>query len=230
MDTKDTYDVTKFERPSVTVDVLFFTIKEGKLQVLLIKRAAWPYQGFWALPGGFVNMEEDLDVAAAREIYEECGVKDLYLEQLYTFGEPKRDPRTRVITVSYYALAPITDIMKIQNDEVKEAKYFPVDDLPKMAFDHKKIIEVGFNRLRDKVGYSNIVFGLLPEYFPLSEVQNIYEIIYGQKVDKRNFRKWILSSGLLETSGKKLAGQAHRPATLYKFAKREVIFTDRKTT
>ena len=224
MDTKDNYDVTKFERPSVTVDVLFFTIKEGKLQVLLIKRAAWPFEGFWALPGGFVNMKEDLDTAAAREIFEECGVKDLFLEQLYTFGDPKRDPRTRVITVAYYALAPITEINKVQREEVKEARYFPVDELPKMAFDHKKIIEVGFKRLRDKVGYSNIVFGLLPKDFSLSEVQNIYEIIYGHGIDKRNFRKWILASGLLESSGKKLSGEAHRPAELYRFVKREVVF------
>ena len=125
MDTKETYKVSKFERPSVTVDVLFFTIVENKLKVLLIKRAAWPYVGYWALPGGFVDMSEGLDSAAAREIYEECGVKDLFLEQLYTFGEPKRDPRTRVITVAYYALAPSADIKNIQADEVKEAKYFP---------------------------------------------------------------------------------------------------------
>jgi 8-oxo-dGTP diphosphatase len=226
MDTKDTYDVTKFERPSVTVDVLFFTVREGKLQVLLVKRAAWPYKGYWALPGGFVNMKEDLGVAAAREIYEECGVKDLYLEQLYTFGDPKRDPRTRVITVAYYALAPFTEINSIQKEEVKEAEYFPIDELPKMAFDHKNIIEVGFKRLRDKIRYSNVVFGLLPRDFSLSEVQNIYEIIYGHVIDKRNFRKWILSSGLLESTGKKMAGQAHRPALLYKFSKREFVTFD----
>ncbi len=223
MDTKENYDVSKFERPSVTVDVLFFTIIEGKLQVLLIKRAAWPFEGFWALPGGFVSMSEDLDKAAAREIFEECGVKDLFLEQLYTFGEPKRDPRTRVITVAYYALAPSTEIKHVQEDEVKEAKYFPVDNLPKLAFDHKKIIEVGFERLKSKIGYSNIVFGLLPKAFSLSEVQNIYETIYGRKLDKRNFRKWMLSSGLLIATNKKISGLAHRPALLYKFAKREVV-------
>lgn len=226
MDTKETYDVSKFEKPSVTVDVLFFTIKEGKLQVLLIKRAAWPYQGYWALPGGFVGMKEGLAEAAAREIYDECGIKNLFLEQLFTFGEPNRDPRTRVITVTYYALAPSEDIKKIQKDEVKEAKYFPIDSLPKMAFDHKKIIEVGFERLKSKIRYSNIVFGLLPELFSLSEVQNIYEIINGKKVDKRNFRKWMLSSGLLVSTGKKKSGLAHRPALLFKFAKREVVTFD----
>lgn len=226
MDTKETYDVSKFERPSVTVDVLFFTVKDGKLQVLLIKRAAWPFEGYWALPGGFVNMTENLETAAAREIYEECGVKDLFLEQLFTFGDPKRDPRTRVITVAYFALAPSTEIKKIQKEEVKEAKYFPIGDLPKLAFDHKKIVEVGFERLKNKMGYSNIVFGLLPKVFSLSEVQSIYEIIYGRKIDKRNFRKWMLSSGLLVSTGKKLSGMAHRPALLYKFAKREIITID----
>jgi len=226
MDTKETYDISKFDRPSVTVDVLFFTIREGKLQVLLIKRAAWPYQGYWALPGGFVKMDEDLEKAAAREIFDECGVKNLFLEQLYTFGEPKRDPRTRVITVAYYALSPSEDIKKIQADEVKEAKYFPIESLPKLAFDHKKIVEVGFERLKSKIKYSNIVFGLLPNSFSLSEVQNIYEIIFGKKIDKRNFRKWILSSGLLVSTGKKKAGLAHRPALQYKFAKREVVTID----
>lgn len=226
MDTKVTYDVTKFSRPSVTVDVLFFTIKDNKLQVLLIKRAAWPYMGYWALPGGFVRMKEDLDSAAAREIFEECGVKDLFLEQLYTFGDPKRDPRTRVITVAYYALAPETEIKEIQRDEVKEAGYFPVDDLPRMAFDHKQIIQIGFERLKAKIGYSSIAFALLPKQFSLSEIQNVYEIIYGKKIDKRNFRKWILSSGLLASTGKMKKGMAHRPALLYKFEKREILNFD----
>lgn len=226
MDTKVTYDATKFEKPSVTVDVLFFTVKDSKLQVLLIKRAAWPFEGLWALPGGFVRMNEDLDTAAAREISEECGVKNLFLEQLYTFGNPSRDPRTRVITVSYYGLAPFTEIKEIQKEEVREAKYFPIGNLPKMAFDHKQIIKVGFDRLKSKIGYSNIVFGLLPKNFSLLEVQNIYEIINGHKIDKRNFRKWILASGLLISTGKKKAGVAHRPAQLFKFAKREVVTFD----
>ncbi|HSV94794.1 MAG TPA: NUDIX domain-containing protein [Spirochaetia bacterium] len=223
MDTKETYDASKFEKPSVTVDVLFFTIKEGMLQVLLIKRAAWPYDSKWALPGGFVRMNESLDEAAQREICEECGVKNLYLEQLYTFGDPKRDPRTRVITVAYYALAPSTEIKEVQEEEVREAKYFSINDLPKLAFDHKVIIEKGFERLKSKLGYSNIVFGLLPKTFPLSEVQKIYEIIYGRSIDKRNFRKWILSSGLVVSTDKKSAGLAHRPALLYRFVKNEVV-------
>lgn len=223
-DTKDNYDVTKFDRPSVTVDVLFFTVKDNKLQVLLIKRVQWPFEGMWALPGGFVKIDEDLDSAARREVSEECGVTVPFLEQLYTFGEPKRDPRTRVITVAYYALAPYREISHVQTEEVAEARFFSVDELPQMAFDHKLIIEKGFERLRKKIGYSNVAFGLLPEYFSLSEIQRIYEIIYGHSLDKRNFRKWMMSSGLLEETEKKSVGEAHRPALLYRFAKREVVF------
>lgn len=223
-DTKASYDVTKFDRPSVTVDVLFFTIKDEKLQVLLIKRAKWPYKGYWALPGGFVDMDEDLQSAAEREIFEECGVRGLYLEQLYSFGDPNRDPRTRVITVAYYALSPVSNIKNVQKEEVKEARYFPVESLPKMAFDHAKILKLGFERLKSKIGYSNIVFGLLPKEFSLTEVQNIYEVIYSHKVDKRNFRKRMLASGLLVPTGRIKSGKAHRPARLYKFARREVVF------
>lgn len=221
-DTKKTYDVNRFERPSVTVDVLFFTIKEGVLHVLLIKRAAWPYKGYWALPGGFVSMSENLEEAAKREIFEECGVRDLFLEQLYTFGNPKRDPRTRVITVAYFALAPFEEIQKLSGEEVREVRYFPVSSLPKLAFDHKEIVMTGLERLKNKIGYSNIVFGLLPDKFSLSEVQRVYEVIYGRKIDKRNFRKWILSTGLLVSTGKRNIGQAYRPALMYRFAKREI--------
>ena len=169
-------------------------------------------------------MDEDLDTAAKREIKEECGIEPPFLEQLYTFGDPKRDPRTRVITVAYYALAPYQEIKSVQKDEVVEAKFFAVDQLPEMAFDHKEIVVKGFERLRKKIGYSNVAFGLLPEYFSLSEVQKIYEIVYGHPLDKRNFRKWMLGSGLLEVTQKKSAGVAHRPAQLFRFAKREVIF------
>lgn len=171
-------------------------------------------------------MTETLDEAAKREILEECGVEKLFLEQLYTFGDPGRDPRTRVITVAYYALAPFAEIDKVQKDEVTEAQYFPVNELPKMAFDHKQIVKLGYDRLRNKVGYSNIAFGLLPKFFTLSEIQRVYEIIYGHEIDKRNFRKRMLAQGLLKPTNKKLLGEAHRPALLYSFAKNEIVFFD----
>lgn len=220
------YDVNKFERPSVTVDVLLFTIDEGELKILLVKRNEEPFLDFWALPGGFVKMTEDLDTAAKRELLEESGVKNLYLEQLYTFGNPSRDPRTRVITVTYMALAANTDWKLKATGDAKDVDFFPVDKLPKMAFDHTEIIKYGLQRLRNKLGYSNIVLGLLPSSFTLTQLQKVYETILKTKLDKRNFRKKILSTGLLVSSGKKLEGIAHRPAMLYSFKNKKVVITD----
>jgi len=224
MDTKETYDVTKFDRPSVTTDVLFFTIKDEQLNVLLVKRGSWPFEGMWALPGGFVRMDESLESAAKRELLEECGVKHVYLEQLYTFGDPRRDPRTRVISVAYFALASSSVVANPKSDEIKETGFFPVNDLPNLAFDHKKIVDYGVDRLRNKLGYTNIAFGLLPEMFTLTSMQNVYEIILGHPIDKRNFRKKMLTTGLIESTGKKLSGDAYRPAMLYRFNKRDVVF------
>ncbi len=150
-----------YERPSVTVDVLLFTIENNDLKILLVKRNEEPFVGVWALPGGFVKIDESLDEAAKRELSEESGVKNVYLEQLYSFGEPKRDPRTRVITVTYMALASKTDWHLKATGDVKEATFFSVDKLPKLAFDHSEIIKYGLQRLRAKLSYTNIVLGLL---------------------------------------------------------------------
>lgn len=227
MNTKpEGYDVTKYERPSVTVDVLLFSIIDGSLKILLVKRNEEPYKDSWALPGGFVKMDESIDAAANRELLEETGVKDLYLEQLYTFGDPDRDPRTRVITVTYLALSENKDWKLRSAGDVKEASFFTVNDLPKLAFDHKKIISYGLDRLRNKLGYSSIAFGLLPEKFTLTDLQKVYETILGTEMDKRNFRKKMLSIDLLQSTGTKSSGGAHRPALLYSFKKREVINID----
>lgn len=220
------YEVTKYERPSVTVDVLLFTIDEGELKILLVKRKEDPFIGQWALPGGFVHMDESLDSAAKRELLEESGVKNVYLEQLYTFGDPDRDPRTRVITVTYMALAVSTNWELEATGDVSEASFFPPDNLPNLAFDHEEIVKYGLQRLRSKLGYTNIVLGLLPEAFTLTSLQNVYETILKTKLDKRNFRKKILSTGLLVASGKKLGGIAHRPAMLYSFKDKKVVITD----
>jgi 8-oxo-dGTP diphosphatase len=220
------YDVTKYERPSVTVDVLLFTVEDGELKILLVKRNEAPFEDSWALPGGFVRMDESLDEAASRELSEETGVRDLYLEQLYTFGDPKRDPRTRVITVTYMSLASSAEWKLKSSGDVKEASFFPIDKLPKLAFDHADIVDYGLQRLRSKLGYTNIVLGLLPGSFTLTELQRVYEIILKTRVDKRNFRKKILSTGLIVSSGKKLEGIAHRPAMLYSFKDRKIVITD----
>ena len=220
------YDVTKFERPSVTVDVLLFTINEGKLKLLLIKRNESPFEGMWALPGGFVKMDESLEDAAKRELLEESGVKNVFLEQLYTFGDPKRDPRTRVITVTYFALSEDRDWELNSTTDASEASFFDIDNLPDLAFDHDKIIRYGIERLRNKIGYSNLAFGLLPDEFSLSNLQDVYQIILGKEIDKRNFRKKMLATGLLSPTPKKQAKGAHRPALLYKFVSKELVNID----
>ena len=211
------YDPSKYERPSVTVDVVMMSLRQGDLQVLLIKRRAWPFEGMWAIPGGFVNMDESLETAAKRELREETGVEDVYLEQLYTFGDPGRDPRTRVITVVYFALLDSERLQVRAADDAADVNWFSVYDLPALAFDHAKILQYSLERLRGKLEYTTIAFSLLSEQFTLRELQRVYEIILHRRLDKRNFRKKILSTGILEdTNVKKMEG-THRPARLYRF-------------
>jgi len=211
------YDASKYEKPSVTVDILIFTVRNNGLNVLLIKRKTWPFKDFWANPGGFVEMDESLEETALRELKEETGVENVYLEQLYTFGSPKRDPRTRVISVAYYALVR-SDFVKIKAaTDAADAKWFPVDSLPNLAFDHEEIMRYALDRIRNKIEYTNIAFQLLPEKFTLSELQNVYEIILGKKIDKRNFRKKVKEIGLLKPLSENKMEGAHRPAQLFSF-------------
>lgn len=205
-----------YPHPAVTVDVVIFTIQNDQLKLLLIRRANKPYKGKWALPGGFVNMEESLDKAAERELKEETGVVGVYLEQLYTFGLPKRDPRERVITVAYYALIPSDKIQLQAATDADAVGWFDMDELPNLAFDHKKIVEMAHERLVAKLDYSTLAFKFLSNSFTLYELQKIYEIINQKEIDKRNFRKWILGMGQIEETGKKSEGGAHRPAKLYR--------------
>lgn len=209
------YDITKFERPSVTVDVILFTIKENDLKILLVKRKVWPFENYWALPGGFVKIDESLEDAAKRELMEETGVKEIYLEQLYTFGDVQRDPRTRVITVAYFALINSDNIKLKATTDVSDAKWFSVHDIPKLAFDHKKILDYGIKRLKWKLEYTTIAFSLLPKELTLTELQNVYEIIFNKIFDKRNFRKKILELKILKDTGEMRREVRHRPAKLY---------------
>ena len=222
--TSETNDITGYERPAVTVDVLIFTIASDQLKVALIKRGIPPFKDSWAIPGGFVHMDESLEEAAQRELEEEAGVRDVFLEQLYTFGDPQRDPRARVITVAYYALVPGDRVTLAAATDATEASWFPVTDLPPLAFDHQSILHYGVERLKSKLEYSNIAYGLLPGKFRLSELQNVYEIILGKRLDKRNFRKKMLSLNLLEATRQVDASGAHRPAQLFRFKKRKMIF------
>ena len=212
------YDPSRFFHPSVTVDLIIFTIIQNDLRVLLIKRSQWPFRGRWALPGGFVQENEDLGSAAARELHEETGVHHVFLEQLHTFGHPHRDPRTRVITVAYYALVPAEQLqLEPQVGEVEEVRWFSVYELPELAFDHDRMLNLALRQLRTKILDSNVAFQLMPQRFTLTDLQRVYEIVLGRELDKRNFRKKILASSvLIETDERHLQGR-HRPARLFEF-------------
>jgi 8-oxo-dGTP diphosphatase len=211
---------------AVTVDALIFTVSEGRLRIALIRRGIEPQKGWWAIPGGFVLPGESLEDAALREVREEAGVRDVYLEQLYTFGAPDRDPRGRVVTVAYFALVPPTGIHLAASTDAAEASWFALDELPPLAFDHADIVRAGVQRLRAKLDYSSIAYALVPDRFRLSELQQVYEAILGRPLDKRNFRKHVLSLGLLEPTEAVEATGPHRPARLYSFRQRRMITFD----
>ena len=209
----------EYPHPAVTVDIVIFTIRDEQLKLLLIRRACKPYMGKWALPGGFVNINEDLDTAARRELKEETGVSGVYLEQLYTFGAPKRDPRERVITVAYYTLIPSDKIQLQAATDAEAVGWFGMDELPKLAFDHDRILQTAYERLQGKIRYQPIGFELLPQKFTLRQLQQMYEKILDRKLDKRNFRKKILKMGIIQELDEIETDVAHRAARLYKFNK-----------
>jgi 8-oxo-dGTP diphosphatase len=232
-DNPQDYNVEAFQRPSVTVDVVALTPQDGKLCVLLIRRGVWPFEGHWALPGGFVRMDEELDAAARRELIEETNLAGPeYIEQLCTFGTVGRDPRTRVISVAYLALLPgresglpAAETVKAGTDAA-EAQWYSLDQLPPLAFDHAAILETAVSRLRAKIGYTSVAYALLPEEFTLTELQTLYEIILGRALDKRNFRKKMLAAEILEATPRQKRDGAHRPAQLFRFTRREPVFLD----
>lgn len=206
----------EYPHPAVTTDIVVFTVQENALKLLLIQRKYDPFKGRWALPGGFVEIDEDLETGAARELEEETGLKDIYLEQLATFGAPDRDPRERIISVAYFALVPSGKLVLTAGSDASDAAWFDVSSLKRLAFDHAEIIKTARTRLTDKLEYSTIGLMFMPDEFTLSEVQTLYEIIGGQERDKRNFRKWLLSLDAIEETGQKKAEGAHRPAMLYR--------------
>ena len=210
-------DRTKCRQAHITVDCVVFGLDEQDLKILLIQRGYEPFKGSWAIPGGFVNAEESLEEAALRELKEETGVHDVFLEQLYTFGDVHRDPRRRIVTVAYYALVNLRDHTIKAATDASNAAWFGVDDIPKLAFDHARIVETALRRLRGKVRYEPIGFELLPEKFTLTQLQRMYEKILEQEVDKRNFRKKILGMDLLRELDEVQVDVAHRAARLYKF-------------
>ncbi|WP_224247657.1 NUDIX hydrolase [Hyalangium gracile] len=207
----------EYPRPALTVDCVVFGMDEEDLKVLLIKRGLEPFLGKWALPGGFVRMDESLDDAARRELEEEAGIRPSHLEQLYSFGAPGRDPRGRVVTVAYFALVKLSDHRVHASTDAREAAWFSVWDAPKLAFDHADILGTALQRLKGKVRYQPIGFELLPPKFTLTQLQRLYEIILERQLDKRNFRKKILSMDLLEELDEVEQDVSHRAARLYRF-------------
>lgn len=219
-DNPEEYDPDEFEHPSVTVDDIIFTVKDEDLKIALIKRKRWPFEDKWALPGSFVDMDESLEKAAERTLNEKIGVtQEVYMEQLYTFGEPERDPRTRVITVGYFALVNEENIDIQRTTDVEDIQWHSAYDLPELGFDHDEIINYAIKRLRWKIEYSTAAFSLLPQKFTLSQLQNVYEVILDKKLDKRNFRKKIKKHDLVEETGEREKNVSHRPAKLYKSKK-----------
>lgn len=207
----------EYPRAALTVDCVVFGYDDAELKVLLIARNLPPFEGKWALPGGFVRLEETLDDAARRELSEETGLSKLFLEQLYTFGDLDRDPRERVVSVGYYALVKLMDHRVKAATDAREAAWFEVKKIPQLAFDHRKIFEIALARLKAKVRYEPIGFELLPPKFTLSQLQHLYETVLERSLDKRNFRKKILSMDLLVQLDEFQTGVAHRSPRLYRF-------------
>ncbi len=206
--------LTDYEQPSVTTDIVIFSVIDNDLKVLLVKRGEEPFVGRWAFPGGFIKMDESLDDGALRELREETGVSNVYLEQLYSFGDVKRDPRGRVITVSYMALVKDEGLKLKASTDVVDAKWFSMKSLPVLAFDHKKILNYGLKRLQWKFEYSCVAFSLMPNKFTIPALQKIYEVVFDREYDKRNFRKKLFALDILKEEGVEQK-VTHRPANLY---------------
>ena len=211
----------EYPRGALTVDCVVFGLDDVELKVMLIQRGQEPYLGMWALPGGFVRVAETLDEAARRELEEETGLHQVFLEQLYTFGEVHRDPRERVVSVAYYALVKLSDHRVQAATDAREAAWFGVHELPSLAFDHAGILQMGLVRLRGKLRYQPIGFELLPKKFTLSQLQHLYELVLERELDKRNFRKRVLATDLLIETDEVQQDVAHRAARLYRFDERK---------
>ena len=208
-----------------SIDCVIFGFDEGELKILLIERNVEPFKDWWALPGYLVEQEESLDNAAERILYELTGLKGIYMDQFYTFGDVNRHPQGRVITVGYYAMIRLSgnkDLKPVPiTNYAKRAVWTPLADLRKLAFDHDKIFGRAFEKIKNRISYQPIAFELLPEKFTLTQLQHLYEVILSKKLDKRNFRKKMLNYGILKELDEKQKGVSYRAAKLYKFDKRK---------
>ncbi len=207
-----------------TTDCVIFGFHEGEIKVLLIERNEYPFKDWWALPGFFVEINETIDQAVQRILFEFTGIRGIFMEQLYTFGELMRHPQGRIITVAYYALVRLDDLKlrtDPQTDYVKQATWHPLSALPKLAFDHEHILKKSIQKIQRKISYSPIAFELLPEKFTLTQLQQVYETIWGRSLDKRNFRKKMLNYGILKELPEVQKGVSYRAARLYKLDRRK---------
>lgn len=205
-----------YPHPAVSVDIVVFTIENDELKVLLIQRGLEPFEGQWALPGGFVGINEGLGTAAKRELKEETGVGATYLEQLRTFGDPDRDPRERVISVAYYALIPPARLSLSATTDARDAQLYSINALPTLAFDHARILGRARQRVKEQLNDSDIAYKLLPKTFTMFELRRVHELFLGEEVDKRNFLKKIIALDQIEETGEKRESVRHRPARLYR--------------
>lgn len=210
----------------VATDAVIFTVKGGELQVLLIQMKKRPYVGMWAVPGGLLEQDETTEQAARRILLTQTGVSDAHLEQLATFDDPKRDAIGRVVSVAYVALVSGDRVELRTTDKYQDVRWLPVRKLPPLAYDHKRVVATAADRLRGKLEYTNVAWSLLPKEFTLGQLQDVYEIILGRALDKRNFRRKILDLSLVEATGNKSSGGAHRPAELYRFKQRKLAYVD----
>lgn len=203
----------------VTVDILAFAVHDGGLEVLLVKRKYDPFRSSWAVPGGFLtDADQTLEAAAARELFEETNVSNIYLEQLFSFGDKGRDPRGRVVTVSYLALLRQEELEIKASSDASGVAWWPIKELPSLAFDHAHIIEYGVQRLKYKIEYTPAAFSLLPKKFTLRDLQIVYEAILNREIDNRNFRKKFLGAGILKQLDETSQETSFRPARLYEFS------------
>ena len=216
----------KYKHAVVAADIVVFAFSEGKLQTLLIQMTKAPFKGSWAAPGGLVKPQESVDDSALRLTKEKASITPQYIEQVFTFGKVNRDPFGRVVSVAYMALLPKLEDKVGTASGYSDIKWFTANKLPRMAYDHAEVVAKAVERLQGKLIYTNIAYSLMPKEFTLTELQNLYEAILGKPLDKRNFRKKILSSGILKNTKKMTKGNKHRPAELYTFTNRKLTETE----
>ena len=211
----------EYPRPMVTTDCVIFGFDGSALKVLLIERGIDPYKGKWALPGGFVNMEEDAEQCARRELFEETGVRDMFIEQLYTYSDVNRDPRGRVVSIAYFALVKISDYELLAGDDAKNANWFSMREIPSLAFDHDRILRMAIQRLKGKVRYQPIGFELLEEKFTMRDLQNLYEAILELQIDRRNFHRKIMKMDILIQLDEKESNTPHRAGRYFQLDRKK---------